>query len=350
MNRLKPLYRLHGLLGLVAGLPIVLVALSGAALAFAQEIDRALNPGLLAVPPVTGSAFASLDAWRHDLNMAHPDWRLRVVYPPLTEYDPLKLEFADPQERTWEVFVNPDTGRLLGVRDQASGLYRRLYGMHVWLLDGEPGRWLVRASALALLVLALSGLVVLWRRVVPVRSGHARIGLYTAVILVFISTTGLVAALTPVNFRVIEPVFADEERPLQAAVDDAGREPLGQTIEHALTACAARDAQPALIVLPQASKGLIQMICQRRGMPGSLGREYLTLASEAVRQNEPIRYTMHLSDHLLWGLHSGDVLGLPGRIVWMWASLAPLFLGASGLLVWRRRRGRESIPAMSTDH
>jgi uncharacterized iron-regulated membrane protein len=50
--------------------------------------------------------------------------------------------------------------------------------------------------------------------------------------------------------------------------------------------------------------------------------------------------------NLMWPLHDGQVLGLPGRILWCIVGFAPLVLYVTGILRWLQKRRAKRLNAM----
>jgi uncharacterized iron-regulated membrane protein len=281
-------------------LPLVVVAVSGAALSFAREIDRVLAPQLWTVPP--GEARASragpgalLDGFaRH-----WPDHRLLRLEPPATPRDAALALASSPDGRLEQLFYDPGRDRALGSRAHARDPVVWLGRLHRELGLGDGGSWLVLATAAGLLLLLLSG----WRarrvsRRAPLR-WHVLVAQWGAGLWALMAVTGLYG---------VQPPAARDEPAAPAVLPDCG--------EHDLVALDWR--APAMAT------------CLPAGAVGPMQRRY-RLADGEWHGTRPTDWSE--------ALHTGSIAGTGGRMLWMWASLA--LVAAAGLGVrarWRARR------------
>lgn len=159
--RARPGLRLwHRWFGLLAGIWLALLALSGSALAFYDELDAALNPDLRRVEAIGGSR-ASLDLVVRNAEREVPGFELGnllLAQEREAAHWLLGRRVAADGATAVQIFADPYTGRVLGWRDsEAVSLDRRhlldlLYGLHTELLAGEVGAWLAGLVAIAWLI------------------------------------------------------------------------------------------------------------------------------------------------------------------------------------------------------
>jgi uncharacterized iron-regulated membrane protein len=150
----------HRWFGILAGLWLGLLALSGSAIAFYDEIDAALNPDLRRVEAKAGPR-APLDLANANAERALPGFSLDNVIlaqRPDASHWLLGRRDSGGEMMGVQVFADPYSGRILGWRDsEALALDRRhipdlLYGLHTELLAGEIGAWIAGLVALAWLI------------------------------------------------------------------------------------------------------------------------------------------------------------------------------------------------------
>jgi uncharacterized iron-regulated membrane protein len=147
----------HTGFGLTAALWIILLALTGSAIAFYDDLDRWMNLDLRTVPATKLHAVevdAAIDAVRRDL----PGFQARFVDLPNEPRDALMLLGSattdDSSHGSVQAFADPRDGRLLGWRhsDHFSlhprQLMNSLYVLHTEMLLGETGVWLIGLVAL----------------------------------------------------------------------------------------------------------------------------------------------------------------------------------------------------------
>ena len=188
----------HRWLALITTVLILVVATTGAALVFEGAMDRALHPGLWHVDP--GAVPLSIDSLLARARSAVPKPSITgVTIPPVSDRAYLM------QAGATQVFVDPYTGVVLGTRtidEWNRTLPRRLHVLHVSLMASKIGGEIVGIITICSLVLVLSGAIIWWRdKLWRVRWSaswkrilfdlHHSLGVFAAVILVVISTSGL---------------------------------------------------------------------------------------------------------------------------------------------------------------
>jgi uncharacterized iron-regulated membrane protein len=159
-------FQAHLWTGLLAGLLIALLGLSGSALVFRADIERWQVSDWLTVPP---------QGERHSLDEAvaralreYPERELSKVLVPEAAHESIEvvLQLRNPPTLKAadliSVYVDPYRLQILGERRRAAGGMWWLQDFHYALFAGEPGLKINGIAALALLVLALSGPVLWW--------------------------------------------------------------------------------------------------------------------------------------------------------------------------------------------
>lgn len=159
----------HRWLGIVLGVIIAAIGVSGSALVFEREIDTALYPQLLQVEP-TGALLPFDDIVQAAAN-AYPGWS--PYFFQRRSDDPresFKVVLRDEAKTEKQVFVNPYTAQVLGERSGLSpvALIRRIHGD---LVLGEPvGDNLVGVLSFVCVAFFIAGIVLWW----PAKGGLRR--------------------------------------------------------------------------------------------------------------------------------------------------------------------------------
>ncbi|HEY1398780.1 PepSY-associated TM helix domain-containing protein [Roseateles sp.] len=157
--------QLHWLLGITAGTILLLIGLTGATLAFRQEITEAINPGVLRIESPSYRP-ATPDALLQGFAAAEPERRVATLtlYAEPGRTPKAILEPAPGERRGDVIYLNPVTGAPLADTKGAE-FFEVAESLHRWLLlPREPGRVVTGVLAIGLLVLALSGLYLRWPR------------------------------------------------------------------------------------------------------------------------------------------------------------------------------------------
>jgi uncharacterized iron-regulated membrane protein len=95
----------HRYVGLSAALCLVVIGLSGAVIAFENELNRALNPQLLRVHP--HGAPLPWEAVRRDVEAQEPAWRVQRIYMPANDSDSTYVRLVSRASSvTREIYVD----------------------------------------------------------------------------------------------------------------------------------------------------------------------------------------------------------------------------------------------------
>lgn len=191
MNLRRILLWLHRWAGVLAGMVVLVIAVTGGALVFENTIQRWMRPDLYpnaATPKSERVAISSVLATQP---------RVQGVRLPRDESDALVL-FSGPQAYHFD----PREGTLLGTRPRMGGWEQTMIKLHVNLMQGPVGGTVVVIATCITLGLALTGLWLWWPlRIFGVRRGssfrrfnldlHSVAGLYSSVFLLIFGITGL---------------------------------------------------------------------------------------------------------------------------------------------------------------
>ncbi|NRF37647.1 PepSY domain-containing protein [Pedobacter foliorum] len=171
MNRSKSItklaFSLHSWLGLVTGVFLLLLGLSGSALVFLKEIDHAINSDLLQVKP-TGKVL-SLDALYRKIGTDRPNlagivW-LNPEGTPDEAYE-FRLYQNDGKLSTYDlgmISINPYSGKTLregNLKDLNPSVMHWILQFHWSFQLGLPGLLLTTIFGLTMLLSTITGLVI----------------------------------------------------------------------------------------------------------------------------------------------------------------------------------------------
>ena len=174
----------HRWLGLVTGLFLLVIGLSGSALVFSEEIDRVLFPHLHSVEP--RGRRVSLDSMYEKVRSAFPEaWGLR--FPRLHLEDParsIQMSLMLPGSTGGEwcyLYLNPYDGTILGIQgaDTQRGFRDNPVDWFLWLhfslLGGKPGQLAVGIIALLFIGSLLTGAIIYRKKLIPALCCHVPI-------------------------------------------------------------------------------------------------------------------------------------------------------------------------------
>lgn len=351
----RAIFQLHLWVGVLAGAYIFIVCITGAALVFRIDMQRAMHPALFT--PRTSGPVADPVAIMESVQRAYPDSKVSGVEAPTTTR-PTYLAYASRGDRFITLLLDPVSAEVLGEVPEESFI-RTLQDVHFDLLGGSRGRVVNGAGAVALLGMCLTGLVIWWpgrsnwTRSLMVDFGrqwrrvnwdlHSAIGIWTVALIAMWAATGAYFVFpTPIRLAVnrISPltqVATPQSKPVSAAapqmswralIDEALRQVPGQHV--------------ARVVLPStATSPFLVMFSRVQPTPGNpeLTPVYLDqYTGDAVATPPPVRRSAgDVVMAWLTPLHVGNFGGNGVRVAWLILGLAPPALFVTGFIMWWTR-------------
>lgn len=359
-------YRLwHKWFGIIAGGWLLLLAVTGVAIAWYDELDTTLNPHLRLAAAVAGEP-ASLDRVVANAERVLPGWQLgNLLLAPSKEASHWLIgrqSLPGGGGRAMHVFVDPVTAGVLGWREAgALSLHRHhlpdlVYGLHTDLLAGEIGVWLVGIVGILWLVDHFLALPLAfparerWHEAFSMKGRrgslrrlfdwHRAKGMWlwlagatlalTGVTLTFpVASRDVVGQLSPVGGRLHEGM--------------EHREPVSQPIGLERAARAVTPNAEALhSIRPFPELGLYAVRTYDPRDNDDQGRlwNYVRMEDGVIvaRRHDTGSTPGDIFFAWQYPLHSGRAFGLAGQIVVSIAGLVTALLCYSGWRLWLRRR------------
>src|SRR5262245_3637954 len=398
----RAIFWVHLLTGTLAGLVILVMAVTGVLLAFEPQIvDYAERDLRRVTPPAPDARRLPMDAILARAEVARPGVRPIAVASWQGPGAAVRVAFS----RDDGVFVNPYTADILGAGSREHDAMHVIEDWHRWLGSRDVGRPYTGACNLAFLGLAVSGLYLWWPRRWTRHvfrgsalfdgslSGRARdwnwhnvIGFWCAPVLIVLTLTGAVMSYQWANdllYRLTgnepppppaagatrppgqrdgqRPPDAhpgDGQRPPDGLEDRAGRaggdrprsEPAQEPASIAALWARAEQQVPGwrsiILRLPPRPGGPVTAFIEEPAAPGPgpIPRSQLTLDpfSAEVAKWEPYAGANAGRKLRNWFryLHTGEVFGIAGQAIAALASVGGVMLVWTGLsLAWRRFLG-----------
>jgi len=351
----KTIWKIHSWLGLLAGLPLLVIALSGSILVFKDEINAWIIPEKVLVEPAP--------AGRLPLEQ-----RLDALQAGLPEHEvtgwafytqPERADFVFVMERgdnEWlHVFQNPYTGEILcEPTATTSELMGWILELHYTFLAGPIGMFVCGLLAILLCLLGLTGFCIYrkfwknfftfrWRTSLRLLSGnlHKRIGVVSAPVFLILGVTGAIWNASHVLHE-LEHLAEEEHDPIMEQRLYATDIPLDRM-----------DAE--------SREKMADFRVRYISFPWEAGRGF-TFWGELVDQNpfrSPYNSTVsfdadagiykgqtRITEASIWKqvydaftpLHFGTFGGWISRTLWCLLGAAPGFLALSGTFIWWKRR------------
>ena len=342
----------HQWVGLAAAGFLAVIAVSGSALVFENDIDRALNPAVSYVP--------------------NPDGRMRPL--PLEELvarvnaerpdDPVAgVRIGDRPDQAYEfssrlrhsTYVDPYLGRVLGSRDREKSFARWLHLLHTRLVAGDFGEALVGWFSVAMLGLASSGLALWWRRKIAALHSlgswkrmvfdlHNVLGFYSWLVILAITLSGVLIAFERTTDPIVKRLNASADPPAPRSTPQAGAKRISLDQAIAIGESALPGAFTSNINVPGDAKAVFRLLKKfpEDRTPAGRSRVYVDQFSGAVLLVENTRRAP-MGTRLLnlkRSVHTGDIFGAPTQTLYFAVSLGIALQAITGVLIWWNARAR----------
>jgi len=380
---------LHRWAGLLMTVFLIVVGLTGSLLAFKTDLERLICPRIYAAPrpSVPPLDFATLAERAEALvpqgqvitvALEEPDQALVVFEPredPATG-KPYKLDFV-------QMFVDPWTGEELGRRrpgDLSQGLINLMpfiWDLHLSLALGGWGAWVLGIVALVWTLDCFIGFYLtlpvssgaFWRRWKPAwlvkrKAGAYRLnfdlhragGLWFWVILFIFAWSSVMLNLRPVYDWVTGAVFDYQQYTPPAAHDTVmSPHPPRLDFRTALSTGERLMAEQAAkhgfsverpIMFYRMNGVYSYFVKSSRDIRDKLGLTYINFDADTgalISLELPVgEHSGNTISAWLYGLHMGDVFGLPYRIFVCALGLVITMLSVTGIYIWwKKRRARQ---------
>jgi uncharacterized iron-regulated membrane protein len=364
----------HRWLGLALGTTLALLGLTGVVNVFRPELDELLHPELRGVP--VADPLASIDDVVAALERAQPGrpgpWMLVA---PHGERGMITAWYDEPEERPrfhapLVVTLDPRSARVVASGYWGETVLTWIYDLHATLALGKTGWYAVGALGVALLASVLLAYPLAWPgwarlgEAFKVRAGasakrrnydlHRASGAWSWALLAILAVTGFCIVYGDLAAAVTAAV-SPPRQPLPIVRSEPSGD--GRKVLASEAIAAARrafpGAVPKLVRTPAGADGTWQVSVRQ---PGELNHHYPATAvwidrhtGAVLGTRDPRRFgagETFLS--ILYPLHNGSALGLPGRVLVALSGLAPSILLVTGLracLGRRRRRAASSVTA-----
>lgn len=345
------LFRIHRWTGLLAGIPIAVILISGTLAVFKDEIDEFLNPGLLVVEPAQSRV--SID------QALGPFLPAQSVLLPDEAHRPYLVYRSSPDGKNEQVAIDPYQGVVLGARPPNGHVADVLRQLHVrFYFFGATGRIVVGLFGLVLAVSGLTGLILYprflrggqrWYRVRWSRGSqwlnsdlHKLAGIVTLAINLLWAVTGAVLGLENLTayYRPAQKYLHP-----QPTVRTSGG-PFSISLETAISVStrAIEGFAPRSLTLPQAPGKPLVIYGNTAGKWTAPSSSWVAFdpSTGAVLQKHDERRAHLVTQiyNLHDPLHFGYFGGTATRWLWLVIGVLVCALPITGYTVWWRKRNR----------
>lgn len=366
-------FQLHWFIGITAGTVLMVIGLTGATLAFRDELLDLLNPGVRQVA-VQNAPLQTPQQILQAAKLAHPQGRINsiIVYSTPGASARVGLAPEGAARRGETIYLDPYTGALLPAL-RYDEVFEWVESLHRFLLlSREDGRPVAGTLALCLMFLALTGLYLRWPRRMwdwrnwltfdTRRKGRAFLwGLHsvtgTWVMIAFLISTssgvywsfdavrdtvdGWLGTRRPPRESTAAKMAKGAKKP-KAAEEAADLTPSWNTFRQM-----APGWQMATLRPPERAGQPVQIIWLDKEAPHerARGRMLINAQTGEVTKNEPYGELAAgaKAQVAIYSLHMGTYWGLPGRLFMFCAALALPGFGVTGWMLYLNRRKQKRI-------
>ncbi|UBF26361.1 PepSY domain-containing protein [Kovacikia minuta CCNUW1] len=343
----KLIRALHGMLGIVAGLLLVVISLSGAGIVFHEEMDHALNRSLWYITPQPEQV--SLDVMLASVQATHPKLPVGYIQAPQAAEQSYVFNQTTRDKRRLQTFVNPYTGKVLGSRIWEYSFVGFLYTLHHDLFVGNVGQIIVGVVGGLLLLMAMTGVMlwtgwrklaaglrIRWNAPLPLLSYdiHKVGGIVSHIFLTITAVTGIAIVVLH-----LLPMF--NQTPEAKPAPQTPMVTFNTLMQKADAAIP--EGKTTFIELPEHDP---QKLTVRKKLPNQeTGRFDLSVVELDRSSGEVVQATKVEKAEGIFklivtvaALHFGTFGGLPTRILYVFVGFMPTILLVTGLITWKRRR------------
>lgn len=340
MNNRKIL-KYHSIAGLIAGVFLVLMGISGSILVFQHDIEDYQWKEYLEVENYTN---LNIDRGIEEIQNQYPEWDTRLMH--FEEHEALIFNLRKPTERLF-VFVHPSTGEIIKEVNELTTFTRWLLKFHYSFQAGPAGRILVFIVGVLFLFSLLTGIYLYRKSILKTLTCSTRLNLKTR--RTFYSSLHRIVGTWALIFNlvlVVTGVF------LAWTVAASGLNPPGApntpvisaSVEDLLTEITAEypDFTPTYVRLPLSAEANLTVYGLfdddaffYSEFYNSIRADYGSGEIVGITRVQESDLKTKLSSTLI-PLHFGQYGGIWTKLLYCLVGLSGPFLSITGYLIWRQ--------------
>lgn len=358
---------MHLWLGLISGIVVVIVSITGALYVFEEEARNIFQRKYyhVAKPGVQRQTIEQLGA---GVQKAYPDEKITSVR--MFEREDGTYIFTTKTSKA--ISVDPYTGAVIGHRNLKTDFFSVVLDIHRHLAMGKVGGEIVKWNVLIFFILCISGLVLwwpkqkrFWKQATRINFKtknwkrfnwdlHSVLGFYALLVLFLISLTGLFFAFDTtrnvVRFLTNQPQPKKEEK-LASRPD--GEQKFTPDQAYRYTSSSYPGSYETIVFIPADSAAALRVLSRYPyAVVARLNNIYFDQYSgKLLRANLYSNYTAYDKvSRSNYDFHTGRirVLGLGSKIIYFLVSMIAASLPVTGFLIWlgRKKKKKAQSPAI----
>ena len=350
----KTVYSLHRISGLIGGLFILILTITGSILVVDSQVDALISPAKQRVEPVgQRQSYDQLLATIHKQYPTAKIRNLRLTDAGAVNTEPVRVDLMVDRVRKW-VDLNPYTGAIISSQNADDAFVRQVRELHENLLLEPVGGYIMGLAGICLLASVLTGtwyyrrslfsvfkIGVRWKK--PRRLVYADIhkwlGVVALLFMLLMSATGIFF-----HWEQIERAFGEGER--RERPKDTADAPVTFAIDAAIAKATASIGgfQPRIIQFPNPGDTALVL---RGNLPNSvrlLGK-YNVSANIDVRTGQLVSSfnavdadLEYKAEHIFEELHFGRYGGWVSQVIYILLALSTAVVTVTGLVLWWLKR------------
>lgn len=354
----------HRWFGIFAGLWLLLLAVTGCAITFYDELDGWLNPDWRSVAVTAGAAPTPLALAIEKAAVTLPGFVPNSIELPGHDGDTLWMIGRAPVDgatQPVQLFADPRNGEVLGWRVSGKpALDRRhfvdlLYGLHIDLLAGPWMAWFFGLVSLLWLIDHIAAIALSFPKAAQwVRSFritgkpgslkrlydlHRAPGLWLTPVTITLALTGVTLTWPEISRDVASLVSPVSGR-LHESMEEAPPKAAAVGIDEAIRSIDKLGPVHSVRLLPDEGVYAVRTFDARDRDDQGRMWTYVSMADGRIVASRHDNGSSAADQFFAWQypLHSGKAFGLPGRIAIFIGGLATALLCVTGIRLWLRRR------------
>lgn len=353
----KLIGKLHLWLGLSTGLVVVIVALTGCLLVFEKEIDESVNHHFYFVDVPQHTQRLPLDQLVQNAAAHNPSLKITRIGIETAAPDRSVLFMLKKGKQTRLTAVNPYTGRVIRSIDYNKRFFTVVLKLHRTLLMNEAGKVITGASCLIFVFMILTGLILWWpkrwrhlkqRMAVKWSASRKRLnwdlhavgGFYVHLVLFAIALTGLTWAYKWFNNGIFLLFDGKPYKKMEAPVNTVKQPAIAGYYEHLYHEANGRLAYKGKMTIVIPEQDNLSLTVSKENYEASISNitDVLffekgsgRLLKDRLYKNESTGWKAR---RIVYPIHTGQIYGLPTKIIAFIACLVAISLPITGLYIW----------------
>ena len=339
----RTILKYHSYTGLLVGVFLFTMGISGSILVFQHDIEDSLWEEYIHVG-TTGEP--DLDLGIKTIQQNYPNWDTRLIH--FEANEALVFNLRKPDQRLF-VFVHPTSGEIIKEINELTTFTRWLLKFHYSLQAGVVGRMIVFVVGILFFISLLTGAYLYRKTILKTlffrtrinnttarsyySSLHRIVGVWALIFNLLLVITGIFLSYSVVSASLKDPVM-----PTTPAVTASMEKVLKQiTTDNP-------DFDPSYIRLPSSDRGSAIVYGFYNNDPfyfseftNSFQVDYFSGEIVNVQKAQEIDVITQLSGSLL-PLHFGNYGGIWTKILYSLVGLSGPFLSISGFFIWRKSK------------